>query len=105
MIIQTRNIKKTYRLGETTVRALAGVDLAVAEGEMVAVTGPSGSGKSTLMHILGCLDRPDEGHYFLGGEDISSLNKDRLAGIRSRRINCGRASYRFSRTPNAPPPG
>ena len=86
MMIETRDLRKTYQLGETTVRALAGVTVAVREGEMVAITGPSGSGKSTLMHILGCLDRPDEGHYHLAGEDVSQLSKDRLAGIRNRRI-------------------
>ncbi len=86
MIIETRGLGKTYHLGETVVRALNGVDVGVAEGEMVAVTGPSGSGKSTLMHILGCLDSPDEGSYLLAGEDVSRLSKNRLAGIRNRRI-------------------
>ena len=86
MIIETRGLGKTYHLGETVVRALNGVDVSVAEGEMVAVTGPSGSGKSTLMHILGCLDSPDEGSYLLAGEDVSRLSKNRLAGIRNRRI-------------------
>jgi putative ABC transport system ATP-binding protein len=86
MIIRTEGLSKTYHLGAATVRALDGVDVSVAEGEMVAVTGASGSGKSTLMHILGCLDRPDAGRYWLGGEDVSRLGKDRLAGIRSRRI-------------------
>jgi putative ABC transport system ATP-binding protein len=86
MMIETRGLVKTYRLGETPVRALDGVDVDVAEGEMVAITGPSGSGKSTLMHILGCLDSPDEGSYVLAGEDVSGMSKDRLAGIRNRRI-------------------
>ncbi|MHC4913863.1 MAG: ABC transporter ATP-binding protein [Planctomycetota bacterium] len=86
MIIETRGLTKTYQLGETVVRALDGVDASVAEGEMVAVTGPSGSGKSTLMHILGCLDSPDAGSYLLAGEDVSGLSKNRLAGIRNRRI-------------------
>lgn len=86
MMIHARNLRKTYRLGETTVRALAGVEFSVAEGEMAAVTGPSGSGKSTLMHILGCLDAPDEGEYFLAGEDVARLSSDRLANIRNRRI-------------------
>ena len=86
MSIRTRELRKTYVLGDTTVHALDGVDMDVAEGEMVAITGPSGSGKSTLMHILGCLDTPDQGEYVLAGEDVSRLSKDRLAGIRNRRI-------------------
>ena len=85
-MIETRDLRKTYQLGETTVRALDGVSLAIGEGEMVAIIGPSGSGKSTLMHILGCLDRPDGGEYFLAGEDVSRLSKDQLAAIRNRRI-------------------
>ncbi len=86
MMIETTGLRKAYQLGEATVRALDGVDMAINEGEMVAITGPSGSGKSTLMHILGCLDSPDAGAYVLAGEDVSSLDKDRLAGIRNRRI-------------------
>ena len=86
MIIETHNLTKTYELGETTVRALHDVTIAVEAGEMVAITGPSGSGKSTLMHILGCLDSPDSGRYLLSGDDVSRLSKDRLAGIRNRRI-------------------
>lgn len=86
MSLQTRNLHKTYVLGDTTVRALDGVDIEIEDGEMVAITGPSGSGKSTLMHILGCLDTPDGGEYILAGEDVSGLSKDRLAGIRNRRI-------------------
>jgi putative ABC transport system ATP-binding protein len=86
MIIETSGLCKTYQLGETEVRALDGVDCAVEEGEMVAITGPSGSGKSTLMHILGCLDTPDAGTYVLAGEDVSQLSKNELARIRNRRI-------------------
>ena len=86
MIIDARDIVKHYRLGDTIVRALDGVTLQVAAGEMVAITGPSGSGKSTLMHILGCLDRPDTGRYIIAGDDVSTLPKDRLAQIRNRRI-------------------
>ena len=85
-IIETRQLKKTYLLGETEVHALAGVDIIITAGELVAITGPSGSGKSTLMHILGCLDRPDSGNYILSGEDVSSLDKDELAKIRNIRI-------------------
>ncbi len=86
MIIETRDLHRTYQLGETSVRALDGADVFVNEGEMVAITGPSGSGKSTLMHILGCLDTPDAGSYVLAGEDVSKLSKNRLAGIRNKRI-------------------
>jgi putative ABC transport system ATP-binding protein len=86
VIIEARQLVKTYELGGTTVRALDGVDLDVPEGDMLAIAGPSGSGKSTLMHIIGCLDRPDGGKYILAGEDISSLSRNRLAEIRNRRI-------------------
>jgi putative ABC transport system ATP-binding protein len=86
MIIETHDLRRTYQLGETAVHALNGVDISVDEGEMVAVTGPSGSGKSTLMHILGCLDTPDQGSYFLAGDDVSGMTKNELARIRNRRI-------------------
>jgi putative ABC transport system ATP-binding protein len=86
MIIQTKNICKTYKLGETVVKALDNVSMVVEKGEMLAVTGPSGSGKSTLMHILGCLDIPDAGEYFIREEEVAKLSKDRLAGIRNRFI-------------------
>ena len=86
MIIDATDMVKQYRLGDTVVRALDGVSLQVNEGEMVAVTGASGSGKSTLMHILGCLDRPDSGRYVLAGEDVSTMNGNRLAQVRNRRI-------------------
>jgi len=85
-MIKTMDICKTYQLGESTVNALDGVSINVEEGEMVAITGPSGSGKSTLMHILGCLDRPDSGSYFIGNEDVATLSTDELAMIRNRRI-------------------
>ena len=85
-MIQARDLVRTYALGGNAIRALDGVSLTIDAGEMVAITGPSGSGKSTLMHILGCLDRPDEGTYILAGEDVSTLSKDRLAEIRNRRI-------------------
>ena len=85
-MIETRNLRKTYLFGEAKVHALDGVTITIATGEMVAITGPSGSGKSTLMHILGCLDTPDEGEYFLEGENVASLSPDRLATLRNRRI-------------------
>ena len=86
MIIEVRDLTKTYWLGDTEVRALDGVDMSVEEGEMVAIIGPSGCGKSTLMHILGCLDSPDSGTYRLAGENVAGLSSDRLAEIRNQRI-------------------
>ena len=85
-VIELRGINKTYRMGKVQVDALKDINFAIQPGEMVAITGPSGSGKSTLMNLLGCLDRPTSGDYFLGGTRISGLNDDQLAGIRSRRI-------------------
>lgn len=86
MIIELHDVRKTYTLGNTLVKALDGISLGIAEGEMVAITGPSGSGKSTLMHILGCLDTPDSGEYMLNGENVAGLSGDRLAEIRNKRI-------------------
>jgi putative ABC transport system ATP-binding protein len=85
-VISVRNLVKTYTVGEVTVRALRGADMDVEKGEFVCVTGPSGSGKSTLMHILGCLDRPTSGQYFLDGKDVSRMSKDDLAMIRNKKI-------------------
>ena len=73
---------KTYELGPISVPVLRGVDLTVAEGEVVALMGPSGSGKSTLLNILGCLDRPTSGEYILGGRDVSTLDRDEQAWVR-----------------------
>jgi putative ABC transport system ATP-binding protein len=85
-IISLQGLKKTYKLGDNIVQALAGVTLDIQQGEFVAITGPSGSGKSTMMHILGCLDRPTEGKYMLNGKDVSSLPRDELADIRNKQI-------------------
>jgi len=85
-MIHAEDLVKTYRMGDSQVRALDGVSLEVQAGDLLAVSGPSGSGKSTLMHVLGCLDRPDSGRYLLAGEDVSQLSKNRLAAIRNRRI-------------------
>jgi len=85
-IIETNNLRKVYGMGDIQVNALDGVDIRIEQGEFVAIMGPSGSGKSTLMNILGCLDRPTEGQYFLAGEDVSALDKVHLAGIRNRQI-------------------
>src|SRR5207344_571020 len=80
------NLIKTYVVGEVEVRALRGVNLDVQRGEFVSVTGPSGSGKSTFMHIIGCLDRPTSGTYWLEGRDVSLLSRDELATVRNARI-------------------
>ncbi|MEO6565872.1 MAG: ABC transporter ATP-binding protein [Casimicrobiaceae bacterium] len=85
-LIETRQLTKVYHLGETEVRALAGVSIDVAEGEFVAVMGPSGSGKSTFMNLVGCLDVPTSGAYRFNGEDVAGLSTDALAGIRNRSI-------------------
>jgi putative ABC transport system ATP-binding protein len=85
-VIRLENVYKTYDLGEIQVQALRGVSLEIRPGEFVAVMGPSGSGKSTVMNILGCLDRPTKGRYFLDGVDVSGLSKDELARIRNRKL-------------------
>jgi putative ABC transport system ATP-binding protein len=85
-VISVKNLIKTYVVGEVEVRALRGVNLDVERGEFLAVTGPSGSGKSTFMHIVGCLDRPTSGQYFLDGQDVSRMSKDQLASIRNKKI-------------------
>jgi putative ABC transport system ATP-binding protein len=85
-VIDARDMFKSYELGGQTVHALDGVNLSVESGEMVAIRGPSGSGKSTLMNVLGCLDRIDSGQYFLEGEDVSALDDEELAYVRSVRI-------------------
>jgi len=85
-VIAVRDLTKTYDLGELEVQALRGVSLDVAAGEFLALTGPSGSGKSTFMHLLGCLDRPTGGHYFLNGNDVSTLSSRELAHVRNTQI-------------------
>ncbi len=92
-LIETTGLTKVYGTGEVAVHALREVNVQVARGEFVAIMGPSGSGKSTLMNILGCLDRPTEGTYVLEGEDVSQLSRDKLAGVRNRRIGFVFQSY------------
>ena len=85
-VISVRNLVKTYVVGEVEVKALRGVTLDVPRGEFLAVNGTSGSGKSTFMHIVGCLDRPTSGQYFLDGQDVSRMSKDALAAVRNKKI-------------------
>ena len=85
-LVELRNVKKSFRLGGEQVEILHGIDLVVEKGEFVAMMGPSGSGKSTTMNILGCLDKPTSGQYFLDGRDVSELNRDELAAIRNSTI-------------------
>jgi putative ABC transport system ATP-binding protein len=85
-MIRLVGLEKDYRMGDQVVAALCGVELHVPRGSYAAIMGPSGSGKSTLMNILGCLDRPTRGQYFLDGADVSRLDDDELAGIRNRKI-------------------
>ncbi len=85
-LIEIRGLTKYYRMGDSLVRALDGVDLTIERGEFVAITGASGSGKSTMMHLLGCLDRPTEGAYVLNGRDVSGMSDGELADVRNRYI-------------------
>jgi putative ABC transport system ATP-binding protein len=85
-VIQVRDVRKTYNLGDISVHALRGISVEIEHGEYVAVMGPSGSGKSTLMHILGCLDTPTHGNYRLNGVDIRGVDEDDLSDLRNRYI-------------------
>ena len=85
-LIQLEGITKVYDSGDNAVQALSGVDVAIDQGEFVAIIGPSGSGKSTLMHILGCLDTPTTGKYWLDGEDVAEMSNRALARVRNRKI-------------------
>jgi putative ABC transport system ATP-binding protein len=86
IVICLRDVHKTYKLGDIEVHALRGINLTIKRGEFVAIMGASGSGKSTVMNIIGCLDRPTSGAYFLEGEDVSALSTDQWAHIRNRQI-------------------
>lgn len=85
-LIRIRDLRKVYKMGDIEVEALRGINLTIQRGEFIAVTGSSGSGKSTFMNILGCLDRPTSGEYFLEGQDVSVLSSDEWAHIRNRKI-------------------
>jgi len=85
-VVEAKNITKVYEMGDVQVYALRGLSIKIGKGEIIAIMGPSGSGKSTLMNILGCLDRPTSGEYFLDGESVASLNDDQLARIRNQKV-------------------
>jgi len=86
MVVEARDLSKVYQMGSVAVHALNGVSVEIARSDVVAIMGPSGSGKSTLMNLLGCLDRPSGGEYYLDGEAVANLNDDQLASIRNRKV-------------------
>jgi putative ABC transport system ATP-binding protein len=98
-VIQIENLTKVYQMGEVQVHALRGVSFTVTPGEVLAIMGPSGSGKSTLMNMLGCLDTPTAGDYYLDGERVSTLVDDELAEVRNRKI--GFVFQQFNLLPRA----
>jgi len=85
-VVEAKNLTKVYKMGEMEVHALRGLNVEIQRGEVVSIMGPSGSGKSTLMNMLGCLDRPTSGEYYLDGESVAEMNDDQLADIRNRKV-------------------
>lgn len=85
-IIDIKNLRKDYHIGDVTVHALRGINLSIRTGEFVAIMGASGSGKSTMLNILGCLDKPTSGDYFFDGSDINTMSKDALAKLRNKKL-------------------
>lgn len=92
-IVQIQNVRRTFQMGPVKVAALRGVSFDIDAGEYISIMGPSGCGKSTLLNLLGCLDRPTDGHYLLDGQDISALDDDRLSAIRGARLGFIFQSY------------
>ena len=86
LVIETKELRKIYKMGEVEVQALTGVSIKIRRGEVLAIMGPSGSGKSTLMNLLGCLDRPTSGDYILDGQLVSKMSDDQLAIVRNRKV-------------------
>ena len=86
MIIETQDLRRTFQVGSETVEALKGINLGVDKGEFVSIMGPSGSGKTTLMNIIGCLDTPTDGFYYLNNQLVNKLDDDELASIRNKEI-------------------
>src|SRR6266850_1236195 len=86
VIIRTYDLMKTYVMGDQTIHAVSGVDIEIRKGEYVAIMGPSGSGKSTLMNLIGCLDTPTKGQYYINGRLVSEMDDDELATIRNKEI-------------------
>jgi putative ABC transport system ATP-binding protein len=86
IVVNARDVTKVYKMGEFDVHALRGVSLDIARSEVVSIMGPSGSGKSTLMNVIGCLDRPTDGEYWLDGEKVENLSDDQLSSIRNRKV-------------------
>ncbi|SPE50646.1 Uncharacterized ABC transporter ATP-binding protein TM_0352 [Verrucomicrobia bacterium] len=92
-IVEFKDVRKTYQMGAVTVEALRGISFQIEPGDYLSIMGPSGCGKSTLLNLLGCLDRPTSGHYFLGGEDVSLMEDDALSGVRGSRLGFVFQSY------------
>ena len=90
-VIEIKNIRKSYPIGDSLLEVLKGISLTVKNGEFLAVLGPSGSGKSTLMNVIGCMDGFDSGDYFLDGEAIHKMNDSKMTKIRNSKIEIGRA--------------